>query len=139
MRKLFSVLIVTQCVMLTGCFLHREDAHPGLYRMEQQVNFVPREGISRIEVEAYLGAPSHQSKTKEGHEYCMYELDASETLQLRDEETGNLFGDGFSIWRSVTYDRNGGVLDWYGFERTLAVVPTEPEINKEEAATDENS
>ncbi len=121
MRKVFLGLLAA--LLVAGCGTKKAKVDPAVEVMQQRLDYIPAANSSRVEVEAYLGRPDHVSRTKEGYEYCLYELEGEDPALVRIPDTGRDLSEGFGLWRSVIYDRDGQALDWYGFHRDEPTTP----------------
>lgn len=123
---------------LVGCGGSKPEVlSPQEQEFRRQITFMPERGMPRSTVETFLGQPEHRGRTKSGLEYRMYAIDPGEGLAMKDLDTDQLYTKDFAIRRSIVFDRDGRVLEWYGFERELALAPAPPPPAEEQEGDSE--
>lgn len=65
--------------------------------VELRTNFMPAEGMHRVDVESVLGNPTWTGRTKDGEKIALYQVEGAPE----------------GVIRSIVYDRSGNVLRVY--------------------------
>ena len=138
MRKTpFVCLLLLSAFVIVSCARKAPPivVDPEIQRIEKAISFVPSAGMTRADVDAILGPPDHTGHTKAGGMLCLYTINGMPAPRIVDADTNTVIGEGFEVRRTVIFDKDGKVVDWYGFERRLVISEEPADEAGEESGT----